>query len=234
MLRGRATDQFMDAAWVHLHVQMTSHWILPAHREGLDMLILPRREVFERNLKAILPRETVRSEQGGESRTYRVGGKLTDSIPSPVGRLFAVPIATYGCGMYLTRIRTAKDLYSAGSRSNMTFPETTESAESGQQRSCALGGRSSGLTRGTSERNFELVAGSVVVPDNVAAARRHRQSVEGGHFRRVALVPVPMMATPRRIQQAGNEIFEAGKRNAQGGIHVPAVKAGESFLGILV
>lgn len=46
-------------------------------------------------------------------------------MPKPVGRLFAVPIAMYGCGMYLTRVRTARLFSSGVSRSNMSLPETT-------------------------------------------------------------------------------------------------------------
>ena len=57
-------------------------------------------------------------------RSARGSSSPSVSIPRPVGIARAGAIHTYGCGAYLTLVRTARLLYAGGSMSNMVLPET--------------------------------------------------------------------------------------------------------------
>lgn len=67
------THELVNPTWVDLDVQVARDRVLPAHWEGLDVLLLPRRQVLEGNLEVVrLHPESCRSTLGGPDRDVRV------------------------------------------------------------------------------------------------------------------------------------------------------------------
>lgn len=87
-------------------MQIAGDRVLPADGEGLDVLLLPRRQLVERDLQAVLYNQedssapstleaaAAQAEELGTDYEEEKAKQRTVSIPSPVERLFAVPIAT--------------------------------------------------------------------------------------------------------------------------------------------
>jgi hypothetical protein len=163
----RRTHELVDTARVHLEVQLASDRVLPANRQSLDQLLLPRRQILNRHLLPLrLHSESRRAGFGGADRDVGVG-----------------EVADFGAdgeGFVGGREDVKHDL----ARNDCESQKASERGVKRKER------RKRKRTGSATEGNLQLVARSVVVADGVLLSERGDETVERSDSRSIALIPV--------------------------------------------